>query len=391
MVWIAAMDVVSPLGDDWETTLEALMAGKSAIRPVETFDATGFPCTTAAWIDRPSGDDRRADLALAVTDRVWAAAPEVAPERRGVFVGAESGRATFETIRKLAAAAGGGSEFDHAAFARNAPALVPTFDTSVVSPAAVTSKLAARYEIGGPARTLSLACSSSSAAIVDAVRAIELGRCDVALAGGVGADVDALMLAGFGLLGALSNRGRSRPFDVQRDGFVVGEGAAFFVLTRERPSAPLGRIVGVGRTLDGHHLTKPHPTGDGARRAMATALEMAGNPRVDYVQAHGTSTVLNDAVEAAALRDLCPDARVSSVKGALGHWIAGAGALGLCCAVEGIRSGRLVPTAGLQTVAPECEHHHVLGVGTQAAVETALANAFAFGGANASLVVAREA
>ncbi len=388
MTWIAAMDVLSPLGDDWPTTLAALMRGESAVAPVTTFDATGFPSTVAAWVDRPSGEDRRWDLSVEVIDRVWAGAA-VDPRRTGVFVGAESGRATFATIRRLAKAAGGAATFDHDAFARNAPALVPTFDTSVVSPAAVASKLASRHGLGGPVRTLSLACSSSAAAIIDAVRAIELGRCDAAIAGGVGADVDALMLAGFGLLGALSARGVSRPFDVHRDGFVVGEGAAYFLLTRDRPAAPIARIMGTGRTLDGHHLTKPHPDGDGARRAMRQALDAAGEPRVDYVQAHGTSTLLNDEVEAAALRDICPDAQVSSVKGALAHWIAGAGALGLACAVEAVRSGSLVPTAGLEQVAPECAHNHVMSAGDVRDIDVALANAFAFGGANSTIVVAR--
>src|SRR5205807_1422258 len=157
-----------------------------------------------------------------------------------------------------------------------------------------------------------------------------IGQCDVALAGGVGADVDPFALAGFGLLGALSSRGASRPFDGARDGFVLGEAAAMVVLARERGSARV-EVAGVGLTLDGYRLTAPEPSGEAAGRAMALALAGAGLARVEHVQAHGTSTPLNDAIEAATLRRVLgrelDHAHVSSVKGALGHSIAAAGAV----------------------------------------------------------------
>jgi 3-oxoacyl-[acyl-carrier-protein] synthase II len=207
--------------------------------------------------------------------------------------------------------------------------------------------------------------------------------------GGVGADVDPLMLAGFGLLGALSGRGVSRPFDAARDGFVVGEGAAMLVLASEPGSAC--EVAGIARSLDAHHLTAPEPDGDGAARAMLAALRDAGEDAVDYVQAHGTSTPLNDAVEIAALRRALGDrfdrARVASVKGAVGHWVAGAGAIGALCAWHGVVHGAALPTAGLADVDPACAARHVLGRAERADVRVALANAFAFGGANACLVL----
>src|SRR5262249_2788790 len=156
------------------------------------------------------------------------------PDRVGVFVGAESGRASFATLLDLAHAAGGGGAFDHASFGREAPSLAARLAPSRLSAASVTSALAAETGARGPAPTISLAGPSGAAAIADAARAVRLGVCDVALAGGVGADVDALMLAGFGLLGALSARGASCPFDVRRDGFVLGEGAAMVVLSHAR-------------------------------------------------------------------------------------------------------------------------------------------------------------
>jgi 3-oxoacyl-[acyl-carrier-protein] synthase II len=244
-----------------------------------------------------------------------------------------------------------------------------------------------------------LACASGAAAIVEAVRALRAGECEVALCGGVGADVDPLMLAGFGLLGALSARGVSCPFDGARDGFVVGEGAAMIVLARDDAGGAAGdvgvELAGVGRSLDGYHLTAPDPEGDGAYRAMGAALADAGvDPAaVGYVQAHGTSTPLNDPVEVKALGralgDAAARAYVSSVKGAVGHWVAGAGAIGALCAIEAVRAGAIVPTAGLRAPDPACAARHVIGEGVRADVDVALANAFAFGGANACVVVRR--
>src|SRR6185295_11922875 len=155
----------------------------------------------------------------------------------GVFLGAESGRARFETVIALARAAGGGARFDHRAFGASARAMAERVDASVISPSAVASHLAGMLGAAGPVETICLACASGLAAIVEGARAIRLGQCDVALCGGVGADVDPLMLAGFGLLGILSARGISCPFDAHRDGFVIGEGAAMLVLAAERGDA----------------------------------------------------------------------------------------------------------------------------------------------------------
>src|SRR6185436_14618715 len=233
--------------------------------------------------------------ARAAAREAWAhASLAVAPARLGVFVGAESGRGRWETVLGLARAARGvsggvespgfagarsnaercGGSFDHARFAREARPFAERIDASVLSPSAVAVALARELGAHGPVETISLACASGSPAIVEAARAIRLGEIDAALCGGVGADVDPLMLAGFGLLGILSPRGVSCPFDAHRDGFVVGEGAAMLVLSAER----------------------------GAARAMSAALADAGLSAVDYVQAHGTSTPLNDRIEVAAIR-----------------------------------------------------------------------------------------
>ncbi len=389
-VWVHGVGAVTPLGGSWAETSSALAAGACAVGPVRGFDASGFPSRHAAVVaqDFP-GEDRRAALALRAAREAFAAAGlhRTDPRRIGVFVGAESGRPPFATFAALARAAGPGPGLDHARFCAEAASRARDLDSRVHSPAAVAARLAAEVGAKGPVATLSLACASGAAAIAEAARAVSLCECEVALAGGVGADVDALMLAGFGLLGALSESGVSRPFDRRRDGFVLGEGAAMVVLGSERGFA---RVAGIGRTLDAASLTAPG--GNGGLRAMRLALAAAGLRSVDVVQAHGTSTPLNDAAEAQALREvLGGGSLVSSIKGALGHAIAAAGALGFLAAVEAIRSGLVFPTAGLQE--PDDDGGalpHVLQRAITRRVDSALVNAFAFGGANCSLVVTRE-
>jgi 3-oxoacyl-[acyl-carrier-protein] synthase II len=393
--FVRGVGALSPLGRDWPSTAAALARGESAISRVEHFDVAGFPCQVAAPVRgiAEQVEDRRREFALHAAREAWAQAGlKAAPERIGVFMGAESGRARFATVMALAQAAGGGARFDHRAFGQRARELAPRIDAAAVSPAAVASMLAGEFGARGPCETVSLACSSGAAAIAEGVRAIRRGEVDVALCGGVGADVDPLMLAGFGLLGALSARGVSCPFDSHRDGFVVGEGAAMVVLSAERGSA-VASVKGVGRSLDAYHLTAPDPEGLGATSAMRAALREAGLEAVDCVQAHGTSTQLNDEVEARALQRVLgsrlAEAHVSSVKGALGHWIAGAGALGLLCALHALERNEVLPTAGLQNPDPRCELPHVQGQALRRRVDSALVNAFAFGGANTSLVVVR--
>lgn len=394
-VFVRGVGAYTPLGATWPATVTELATGATAIRPITRFDASGFPCRVAAAIDAPFPDeDRRLPYTRFAAREAWEMARLTAePARLGVFLGAESGRCHWTTALGLARAGrGAGNGFDHERFAREAPVFADRIDASVISPSAVAAALAIEYGAHGPVETISLACASGSAAIVEAARAIRLGQCDVALCGGVGADVDPLMLAGFGLLSILSARGISCPFDAHRDGFVIGEGAAMLVLSAERGGAQV-ELAGVGRSLDAHHLTAPDPDGDGAARAMIAALHDAGDPDIGYVQAHGTSTPLNDRIEVGAMRRAlgarAADAHVSSSKGALGHWIAGAGALGALYAWQAVSAGMVLPTAGLEHPDPTCDAAHVMGRALAKDVDAALANAFAFGGANSCLVLRR--
>jgi 3-oxoacyl-[acyl-carrier-protein] synthase II len=409
-VYVHAVGACTPFGG-WTQTAAALAEGTTAIRPIDTFDATGFPCTAAAAMPGPASDpdaaieDRRllyARRALhdayGATDAAHLAFAACAPDRIGVFIGAESGRGRFETVLGLSRAARSASgAFDHERFGREARAFAARIDASVISPASVAAALALDVGATGPIETISLACASGGAAIVEAVRAIRLGEVDAALCGGVGADVDPLMVAGFGLLGILSPRGVSCPFDVERDGFIVGEGAAMLVLSAQPPAPgdPVVEIAGIARSLDAYRITAPEPDGDGAARAMAAALRDAGETAVDYVQAHGTSTPLNDRIEVAAIKRVLGGdvsrAHVSSAKGALGHWVAGAGAVGALYAWEAVTHGRILPSAGLRNPDPVCDVNHVIGSAFAKDVRVALANSFAFGGANACLVLRRPA
>jgi 3-oxoacyl-[acyl-carrier-protein] synthase II len=373
------MGAVTPLGSTWPQSVVALAEGRSAIAPVTRFDVAGFPSIVAAPVERATAGEDRISLAQPAATEAWAqAGVNVDASRIGVFVGAEGGRPDFATIVAVARASG------------DPRVLAGRIAPHVTSPAAIASMLAGLVGAEGPVETVSLACASSAAAIAEAARAVRSGECDVALAGGVGADVDQMMLASFGVLGALSARGMSCPFDVRRDGFVLGEGAAFVVLAIERNGA-LAELAGVGRTMDAYRLTAPDPKGTGAAQAMVEALADARIKTVDYVQTHGTSTPLNDAAEAQALQRVfgagLDRARVASVKGAIGHAIAGAGALGFLCAVEAVARGTLLPTAGLAHPDPQCALPHIMGRAVRAQAQTALVNSFAFGGANVSLVV----
>ena len=394
-VFVRGVGAYTPLGTSWPATVAQLATGATAIKEITRFDAAGFPCHVAASIETSFPDeDRRLPYTRFAAREAWEmAGVRVGAARLGVFLGAESGRCQWATALGLARAGRGArGEFDHAKFGRDARHFAERIDASVISPAAVATALAIEYGAHGPVETVSLACASGSAAIVEAVRAIRLGECEVALCGGVGADVDPLMLAGFGLLGILSPRGISCPFDAHRDGFIIGEGAAMLVLTADRGDATV-ELAGIGRSLDAHHLTAPEPDGDGASRAMSAALRDAGDPEIHYVQAHGTSTPLNDRIEVAAIKRALgagvARAHVSSSKGALGHWVAGAGALGALYAYEAVHAGTVLPTAGLALPDPACDVAHVMGRALAKDVDAALANAFAFGGPNSCLVLQR--
>lgn len=400
-VWVRAWGAATPWGG-WGATVPRLDAGDTAIREIERFDARAYPCSRAASCahDLWAEDPRRA-LSLAALrdagergDDGWRAEAERA--RVGIFWGAESGLARFWCAFAFADAMGRDGAYDPARLAAHPERLGDALAESRTSPATPARALASALRARGPVSTISYACASGAVAVAEGARAIAQGRCQLAICGGVGADVDPLLLSAFGRLGVLSARGVCAPFDQRRDGFALGEGAALVVLSAERGAARV-QLAGSGRSLDAASLTAPLTDGAGAARAIDAALRGLDADQVRHVEAHGTGTELNDRAEALALhRALGQGARavsVSAVKGALGHWIAGAGALGVVAAVTALERARGFPIAGLDELDAECD---LPGAGRASAWsaapgDLALACSFGFGGANAALAFRRAA
>jgi len=376
-----------------------------AARPsAEVFEDDRLPPGTAALVCRVSGFDPAAHLtpievrrldrshALAIgaaADALGQCAALPEPARRAVVCGVGLGAAsTYEeqASRLLGQGVRGLS-----------PLTIP-----MVMPSSVAAHLSLRFGLGGPCLTVSAACASGAAAIGEGVELLRRGAADVVLAGGVDSLVGYGAMCCFMRLDAMSrNVGcpdlASRPFDADRDGFVMGEGAGFVVLQRlEDISAsgpePLGLVLGHASSADAHHLVAPSPDGEGAVRCMALALADAGvQPRdLAHVNAHGTSTVLNDRAEAAALAALfdgaCPP--VTAVKGSTGHMIAGSGAVEAIVSLISLRHRVVPPVAGLRTVDPDFDLDVVQDTPREGPPGYALSNSFGFGGANTALVLA---
>jgi 3-oxoacyl-[acyl-carrier-protein] synthase II len=308
------------------------------------------------------------------------------PSRRAVVCGVGlPGSVTFE--EQLSKLATGGVR-------AMSPLTVPS-----IMPSSVSSVLSLRYDIRGPSVSVSAACASGAAAIAQGVELLRSGSADLVLAGGVDALLSRGSLVAFMRLDAMSRcvgqpEVASRPFDVDRDGFVMGEGAGFVVLARAEDAhgkQRLGSVLGHASTSDAYHLVAPAPDGEGALRCMRLALADAGLHTQDiaHVNAHATSTVHNDLAEAAALRTLfdgsCPP--VTGVKGTTGHLIAGSGAVEAVVALTSIARGLVPPVAGLRTLDPRMSIDVVRGEARRVPSGPALSNSFGFGGANTVLVL----
>lgn len=309
-----------------------------------------------------------------------------APDRRAVVCGVGLPAATTYEEQLSHLLAGGVRALS--------PLTIPT-----IMPSSVSSLLSVRHDLRGPSVTVSAACASGAAAIAQGVELLRRGAADLVLAGGVDALLTYGVLCGFIRLDAMSHcvdhpELASRPFDVDRDGFVMGEGAAFVVLTRSADAEGkprFGSVMGHASTSDAHHLVAPAPDGEGALRCMELALADAHLTPGDIAQvnAHGTSTVLNDRAEAEALARLfsgaCPP--VTSIKGTTGHMIAASGAVEAVVALTSIARGLVPPVAGLRTVDPAVTVDVVQGEARRVSSGPVLSNSFGFGGANTALVL----
>ncbi len=385
-VVVTGIGMVTPLGVGAEVTWRALLAGGNGVRPIQRFDASGFPVRFAAEAPVPGTSPLigGAPLKAALTDLALGEALRMSGvpggPRLGVCVGSEAARPPLDWL------------FD----APNDPR-----EVAALAPDAPTRQAAAMAGAEGPRSTVSTACTSSSQAIGEAMLRIRRGEADAMIAGGVDALSEPLMVVGFAKLGALSTRNddhaaASRPFDRDRDGFVLGEGAGFLVLEEERHARArgatiLGRIDGWGCSCNAWRITDSPPDGRGAAQAMAAALADAGLDAADigYINAHGTSTPQNDLSESRAIRNVFgpPAVPVSSTKGHTGHLVAACGAVEAILCLQALRDGVLPPTRNTRVVDPECDVAVITGDPREVRVRYALTNAFGFGGSNGSIVL----
>ncbi len=400
-VVVTGVGAVSPLGLDVEQTWQALVAGRSGVSTITAFDAGESPVRIAAEVDgfdpvslfgrrRARHLDRVVQLALVATkEAIEASKLDVAssPERIGVVYASGIGgiRTLEDGIRTL---------IDRGAEWVN-PYVVP-----MMIPNMAAGEIAMEWQLLGYNCCTVTACSASAHAVGTAFDAIRLGRADAVITGGSEAAVTPVGIAGFAAMKALSTRNHqperaSRPFDLDRDGFVLGEAAATLVLEERefalRRGAPvLAELAGYGATADAYHITQPHPSGDGAVRAMQAAIADAGLSAadIDYVNAHGTSTPPNDRVETHALKRVFGPTvpLVSSTKSMTGHTLGAAGALESVFCILAIQTSVVPPTINLDTPDPACDLDYVANKARLADVRYAMTNSLGFGGHNASLV-----
>jgi len=386
-VVVTGRGVISSVGNGADAFFDALLNLQGGIDQDGIAPCAEFDPETVMTAKEARRADRFTQLALGAADQAVTEAglpDDVDPRRVGVIIGTGVGGLTTLQAECQTWLEGG----DRAV----SPLFVP-----MMMPNAAAGQVAMRYGAHGPGFSIASACSTGSHAIGEAKRMIERGEVDVVIAGGTEAALVGLCLAAFKRMGALSREGISRPFDVRRDGFCMGEGAAVLVLEREeharaRRAPVLARVVGYGASNDAFHITQPDENGRGAIESMEMALADADLSPADvgYVNAHGTSTPFNDRIESMAIRKVLGEdgPPVSSCKGAIGHTLGAAGAIEALACVQALTRGALPPTLGLEEIDPECEADHVAGATREAPdLKVALSNSFGFGGQNATLVL----
>lgn len=408
-VAVTGIGCVTPLGVGTEAFREGLRQGRSGVGRITLFDPSGLPVSIAAEVpgfdpaEHLAAKDLR-HVARVVPLSLAAAAEALADagvdparlslgERRRIGVLLGSGGGPVEFFEKMYGHWYRGDLKKASAYS------IPTGTIGTLS-----SEVSMRFGLKGPSHVVSTGCTSSHDAIAYAFRAIQHGERDLLLAGGADAVITPGILAGFGLMQILaaSRQDRpetaSRPFDAGRDGFVLGEGAWFFVLesldaARARGARVRGELLGYGATCDAHHRVRLDESGEEPARAMAEALEDAGLSPADvgYVQYHGTGTLLNDRIETRAAKAALGEEALrvpgSSVKGQVGHPQGASGAAGLSATLLALEAGFLPPTANLETPDPQCDLDFVPLSAREASVEFALVDGIAFGSKNSALVV----
>jgi len=410
---VTGMGLVTPLGIGLERNWSSLVEGTSGIRAIQSFDVSDLPVKIAGQVPRgetaaglfnadawvPPKDQRKMDgfivfalaaAAQAVEDAGWTPQAEEARERTGVIIGSGIGG--------LPGITDGALTLHERGPRRLTPFFIPANLINLAS-----GQVSIRYGFTGPNHAVVTACSSGAHAIGDAARLIMLDDADVMVCGGTEAAICRLGLAGFASARALSTGFNhdppraSRPWDRERDGFVIGEGAGILVLeeyehARRRGAKIYAEVIGYGMSGDAFHLTAPAEDGNGAFRSMRNALRRAGlaPDKIDYINAHGTSTPLGDEIELGAVKRLfgghAYELSMSSTKSAIGHLLGAAGSVEAIFTILAIRDGVVPPTLNLDNPSPSCDIDLVPKRAKERGVSYALSNSFGFGGTNASLI-----
>ncbi len=408
-VVITGLGLTTPLGVGLDNVWQKIVDGQSGVAPITRFDITQHETKFAAEVKDftpeayiPAKEVKRMDLfiqyamAAAKTAMDTAGLDMAAEEadRVGVIVG--TGLGGLPTLEKY-----------HKILLERGPGRISPFFIPMLIANEAPGNIAIQFGLKGPNLSIVTACATGGHSIGDAFRIIQYGDADVMVAGGTEANLTPLTVGGFNALKALSTRNdapekASRPFDKDRDGFVIGEGAGIVILEElehalKRGATIYAEVAGYGYNGDAYHITAPSPDGDGAIRCMRMALKDAGmSPgEVDYINAHGTSTDLNDASETIAIKQVFGDyaykVPISSTKSMIGHLLGAAGAVEAVFSVLSIRDQVCPPTVNYETPDPECDLDYVPNTARQHTIDIALSNSFGFGGTNAVLIFRRFA
>ena len=422
-VVVTGIGWVTPLGWDIETVWRRLLAGESGVGRIQLFDASSFPTKIAAevrdWDVSEVGEDpqqwkhqgRHTRFAVGAAKKAVADSglldSKIAPERFGVYTGCGEGQQDFLRFSEMMVGAidKGSGSLDLAEFTRLGLEKLDPLAELEQEPNMPSGHLATLFDAQGPNMNCLTACAASSQAIGEAVEIIRRGEADAMLSGGAHTMIHPFGVTGFNLLTAISTRNdepekASRPFDRNRDGFVLGEGSSMLVLeeferAKARGAKIYGEIRGFGSTADAFRITDTHPEGRGAIACMKMALADAGihADQIDYINAHGTSTTVNDKVESLAIRETFGEQAyripVSSTKSMLGHLIAAAGATELIICLLTLRDGMLAPTTNYETPDPDCDLDYVPNVAREKKCRIVMNNSFGFGGQDISLAISK--
>ncbi len=408
-VVVTGIGLITPLGIGTEQTWQGLINAKSGIGPITRFDASDQASQIAAevkgfnpedWFEKKQAKNLDAFVQYAV------AAAEIAWKSSGLSI-------TEENVNRVGVITGCGMgglptiEDTHAILQSKGPRKITPFFIPRVIPNMPSGHISMRIGCKGPNLSQTTACAAGTHAVGEAFRHIAYGDCDVAITGGTESVICPLAVGGFSAMKALSTRNddptaASRPFDRDRDGFVISEGAGMMVLeemeaAQRRGATIYAEIIGYGQSSDAYHIAAPPEDGEGAARCMAAALRDAGiNPSdIDYINAHGTSTPLNDKCETLAIKTVFGEhaykLMVSSTKSMTGHMLGAAGGIEAAFTALTLHHGIIPPTANLRTPDPDCDLDYVPLTAREARIQTAMSNSFGFGGTNGVVIFRRFA